>query len=901
MGRETMRDRAYRQLLRCHPPAFRLRHEAELLDTFREAWTDRVGGRGPLAELRFWSRLAVREVRAGLRQRWSDRFGAGRPLPPLPPSPGTPSGWRTGRWIGDLATDARFALRMFRRSPGLTAAVVLTLGLGLGGSSAIFGVFHAVYRTALPFEDGDRLVRLRSYSRTPEGEERVYNTPPRDALAVREQSRTLAGVVAMQGGSVALPGDGSPERISMVGVTTAWAEVLGVAPILGRPFSEDEHAAGGDAGVVLVSHSLWERRFGSDPGLVGRPLAVEGRDLVVVGVMAPRFRYPYDADLWTPLRLDPADFRSHDLNVVARMREDTDIEGVRADVARVYGALKAADPGTATDDGIAVEGVREDFIGGEGRVVQALLIAVAFFLLLACVNVANLLAAHFASRRREIGIRAALGAGRGRQLRQCVTETTVLFLTGGAVGLLMTGALGDFLVALLPYVLRSQLDVGRLGLNGPVALFGVGAALVAGTLSGVAAGRRASTPDLASVLRAGGRGASARGERLEDVMVVTELALSVVLLVGAGVMFDHFRRLQEQHLGFEPEAVHTLQVSLEGERYADEQVRWQLVRSLEERLAAEPGVRRVGATSVNPLCCGDWGAAAEIEGRPVTPDRPALRIHHRYVTPGYFETLGIPVLRGEVFPGADRPGGRLEVMVDASMARRHWPGGDALGARIRLARDGAEWRTVVGVVGDVEAMGDYTEGWYLPFYQEPLGRSNEILHVMVRLAGGDALARVRDVVAELDPALPVFGVAALRDLRRENLAPDRMGAVMSTAFAGFGLILATVGLYGLLAHVVSLRTPEIGTRMALGASRGDVLAMVVGRAGRLVAVGAGAGLVLALGLERVLRSLVLGARIPGPGTILPLGGLLLVVAAGAVLVPALRAVRIEPARAFRAE
>jgi len=817
--------------------------------------------------------------------------------------PGPGRVWaRLAGWASDLATDLRFALRMFRRSPGITVAVLLTLGLGIGGTSSVFGAFHTVYRAALPFEDGERLVRIRSYSVTPEGEQRVYNFPPRDAVAVRERNRTLTGVVAMDGGSLALPtGEGSPERVSAVGVTEGWTELLGVEPRVGRTFTRDEAIAGRDAGVALVAHSLWERRFGGDPGAVGRTLPVEGGDLTVIGVMPPRFNYPYDAEIWTPVRLDPTDFRSHDLNVVGRMRPGVELEAVRADLARIYRNLEEESPGTARADGIHVATSRQDFIRDDGRIVQALLVAVAFFLLLACVNVANLLTAHFVSRRREIGIRAALGAGGGRQLRQFVTETLLLFLAGGALGLLLTGWLGDSLLVLLPNVLRDQLDLGSIGVNGPVLAFGLGVAALAGLLSGIAAAQRASSTDLRGVLHEGSRGASRGGGRFQDGLVVTELALSVVLLLGAGVMFDHFQRLRGQDLGFEPEGVHTLQVTLEGPRYAGVQERWQLVRALEERLGAEPGVEGVGVTSVNPLCCGDWGAAVEIEGRPVPPDGTPLHIHHRYVTPGYFETMGIPVLRGRVFPGADRPEGPLEVMVDASMARRQWPGEDPVGKRVRLHREGAEWRTVVGVVGAIEAEGDYEQGWYLPFYREPTNRSNEILHLMVRLRSDEALAGVREAVREVAPALPVFGVAAMEDLRRETLSQDRLGALMTAVFAAFGLLLATVGLYSLMAYGVSLRRREIGTRIALGASRKGVLGLVMRQAGVLVAVGGVAGVGLALLLNRVLRSMVLGVRMAGPEMVLPLLGILLLVAGGAVLVPAIRAARVDPVRAFRAE
>lgn len=885
-GPGRLREWIYRQLLRVHPHGFRRDHHVDLLTTFREAWTDRARGRGPVVGLRFWWRILRGETRAGLSQRLE---GAARIAAAIGPS------------APELAGDVRFALRIFRRSPGLTAAVVLTLGIGIGGSSAVFATFYDVYRSALPFRDGERLVRLRSYSLGADGAQRAFNFPPRSTVVVARRNRSFTDVEAMNATSLTLTGEGSPERVSAVEATGGWTDLLGVELLLGRSFTPEEAAEGSDAGVVILSHSLWQRRFGGDPGVIGRTLAIDGGDLTIVGVMPPRFNYPYEAQLWTPLRLDATDARSHDLNTVARLRPGVDVAAARRDMARIYADLRAEDPGIATDDGILVTTVRRDFIRDDGRMVQALLVAVGFFLLLACVNVANLLTAHFLGRRREVGIRAALGASGGRRLRQTVTETVVLFLGGALAGLLLTAWLGDLLLVLLPNVFRTELDVGTPGVGGPALAFGLGSALAAGALSGLAAAWRAGRTDLRAVLHEGGRAASGGRGRLQDALVVSELALSVVLLLGAGVMLDHFRRLREEDLGFRPDGVQTLQLSLEGSRYAETQVRLQLVHALEDRLAAVPGVEDVGITTVNPLCCGDWGAPVEIEGQPVAPDGTPALIRHRYVTPRYFTTMEIPLLEGRGFRQSDRPGGPLEVVVDASLARRRWPGQDPVGKRIRVAREGEEWRTVVGVVGDTWDMSDYDEGWYLPFYEEPTGRSTGTLHLLVRLRSESALATVRAAIVAVDPNLPVFGAASMRELRRRNLAQDRLGAVLTTAFAAFGLLLAVVGLYGLMAHLVGLRTREIGTRIALGASRGHVLGMVLARAARLVAIGSAVGVALALLLNRALGSLVVGVRMAGPEMFGPLLAVLVAFTAGAVVAPALRAARIDPVRAFRAE
>lgn len=888
-GREgpgRIREWLYRQLIRVHRPDFRRMHVRELVGTFREAWLDRARGRGFLGGVRFWWTMVAGEVRAGLRGRRSrgpSPFGGG------------------SFHVRDVGTDVRFAVRLFGRSPGVTAAVLLTLGVGIGGASSIFGTYYQVYASALPFRSGDRLVRLRNYGLGPDGDQRGYNMPPRDAVAIRDRSRTLTGVVAMNSGSLALSGNGSPERISSVAVSAGWSELLGIKPALGRPFTAAEEAAGADAGVALISWSLWQSHFGGDASVLGGTLPVDGRDLTVVGVMSPRFHYPYEAEVWTPLRLDPADARSHDLNVVGRMRDGVDMAAVRADMARIYAALKEADPAMAAEDGIQVRSVREDFIRDAGGMVQALLVAVGLFLVLACVNVANLLAAHFLSRRREMAIRAALGADGGRQLRQTVTETLVLFLAGCVLGVVLARWLGDLESALLPSVFRRELVVGAGRLAGAMALFALGVALAAGLASGLAAAWRAARFGMHGVLKEGGRGSTGRRSRTQDVLVVTELALSVVLLVGAAVMLEHFRQLRHQNLGFDPDGVETLQVSLESSRYDRAQVRWQLVHALEKHLSAVPGVEGVGFTSVNPLCCGDWLAPVEIEGRAPRPDGIPLRIHHRYVTPDYFKTMGIPVLDGSIFPAADRPGGPGEVIIDENMARRHWPGEDPVGRRIRVARPGAEWKTVVGVVGSIVTQGDYDEGWYLPFYQEPMGRSNNMLHVMIRARDESVMPSVRRTVAQVAPDLPVFDVTTMRQLRRQNLAQDRLGAVLTMSFAAFGLLLAVVGLYSLMAYLVAMRTHEIGTRVALGASKRSILGLVLRRAGKLITLGGAIGGVLALALNRVLGTFVVGVHMASPTLLARLVLGLMAVALAAAAIPAARAARVDPVRAFRVD
>lgn len=802
-------------------------------------------------------------------------------------------------WIRDLIDDVRFALRSFRRRPVFSGAVLLTLAVALGGTTAIFGAMYGVYRAALPFEDADRLLRLRSFALSASGGERVYNVPDRDALAIRSTSRTLSQVAAMRGYDLALVGDDLAARVRAVEVSEGWNELLGVDPILGRTFTAAEEALGASAGVAMLSHALWRDRFGSDPSLVGSPIQLNEGVLTVVGVMPPDFRYPYDAEIWTPFRMDPANHTGHDLNVVARMTDGVTLQDVRADMVRIFNLVRDDAPGTIVDDGFHVATVRADFIREDGRIVQALLVAVAFLLLLACVNVANLLTARFVARGREFGVRAALGAGRGRQFRQLMTETMLLFLMGGAAGILVSSWLSGTLETLVPDVLRDQLGVG-IGTSPIIIVFALGLSILAGLAFGLAAARRAQRADLFSALYGGGRGASGPRSRLQDGLVVVELALSVVLLVGAGVMADHFTRLRTADIGFDVEGLYTMRLPLQQDRYASADARNDLIRRLESEVAAEPGVLSVGFTSVNPLCCGDWGASIEIEGMQRSPDDPPLLIHHRYATPGFFEAMEIPLRRGSAFDPAAGPTSAPTVIVDESLANRFWPNVDPIGQRVRLAQ-GGEWREVVGIVADTHMEGDYDEAWYLPFHQDPTGRSNDDLHILLRVQGGAAVEAARRAIGRVAPNLPTYEVAAMSAHRDALIAQDRIGSLISVAFAGFGLILATFGLYGLLAYLVELRSREIGIRIALGASQGSILWIVLAQGTRLLLAGLAAGVVIALVLNDVLRRIVLGVEMAGPELLFPLLATLTGVAGVAALVPALRATRIDPAEAFQAE
>lgn len=805
------------------------------------------------------------------------------------------------RALGGLGTDTRATWRSLRRSPVFTGVVILTLALGAGGATATMGITHAVHRGALPFEGADRLYRIRNLSETSGGDVRSYNVSSRDVHLLREQTRNFDGIAAQHGYSLSLVGDGEAERVAATGVSPGWARIMGLRPMLGRVFTPEEEALGRDAGVALISASLWTRRFGGDRALDRLALRYDGGILRIVGVMPPRFAYPYDADVWTPWTFDADEWRSSGLNVVGRLKAGLTAQAARDDVERVHAAIRTDLRGTTSATGMEVATLRADLIRDGAGTVNALTVAVLCLLLLTCANVASLLAARFVTRRGEIGLRAALGARAGRQMRPLVIEALTLFATGGAVGLLLAGWLQRLLGVLMPESLRTEVMVGH-GLATGVAAVSLLGFLAAGLVVGVVAAVRASRVDLASLVKEGSHRASRRDDRrMFDVLVIGQLGLSLVLLVGAGALIEHFRRLSTADPGYDLAGVETFRLTLEQERYATADARLRLVQALEEGLGAEPDVAAVGITTVNPLCCGNWGAPVEVEGRPIPPDGVPPLVHHSYVSPGFFGVMRLALRRGEGFGPADQRGTPPTVVVDEALARSFWPDQDPIGKRIRVAREGQPWRTVVGVAPVVTKEGEFTAQWYLPYHQDPLGASTAQLHLMVRARGAGAAASVRRAVHRIDPGLALHGVTTMTALAQERLAPDRIGAVVSGLFAAFGMVLAGFSLYGLLSYSIASRAAELGIRMALGASRRNIVSLVLHQAGVRLVVGLLAGCVLALGMNQVLRGLVAGVEWVRPAT---LGGLLCVLAAVAGLAslfPVRRALALDPARVLNGD
>ncbi|HEX2188842.1 MAG TPA: ABC transporter permease [Longimicrobiaceae bacterium] len=801
-----------------------------------------------------------------------------------------------------LASDLRHAFRSLRRSPGFTLVAVLTLALGIGANASIFSVVNAVLLRPLPYPEPERLVRLL----TEEGGERGPNVTPPDFLDVESRSRVFSAVAAYGHGTAALSGDGEPLRLATARTSAGFFRTLGVAPALGRGFLPGDNLPGSEP-VVVLGHGLWTQRFGGDPAVVGRRVVLDGRPTTVVGVMPAGFDYPAGREAWTPLEYsegfagEESRF-NYSVEAVARVRPGVAPERVRADLDAVMAAIHEAEPRKATVSLVPVP-LREHLLGDARTPLLVLSGAVGLVLLIACANVANLFLARASSRRGEFAVRTALGAGRGRLVRQLLAEGAVLGTLGGAAGLLLAGWGTEALVALQPQGLP-RLD--EVAVDGATLAFVAGAALLTVLLVGLAPAMRATRPDLAQTLRdaAGARGERG-GNRLRSGMVVAQLALSVVLLAGAGLLAKSFARLMAVDPGFRTEGALAFEVVLPSSAYESDAQVDAFYGQLTEGLRGLPGVRSVGAAVSLPLTGFGMGSAFSVEGR--APARPGdgQEIQVRAATPDFFRTLGIPLVRGRLFSAEDRAGAPPVVLLNRAAARRFFPAEDPLGKRITLTwtrKDEPVGGTVAGVVADVREFGldqDTRPTLYVAHAQVPLRRMEVVLRT-----GADPLAlapAVRREVAALDPALPVAGVRTLDALVEESVSARRFYLLLLGVFAAAALALAAVGVFGVMSYSVARRTREIGLRMALGAHAGRMQRMVLREALVLAALGIALGLAGALAATRLLRALLFQVGATDPATFLAVAAVLAAAALLASWLPARRATRVDPMVALRAE
>jgi putative ABC transport system permease protein len=810
-----------------------------------------------------------------------------------------------------LLQNLRFALRQLARRPAFTAVAVLTLALGIGVNTTIFSVVNSVLLRPLPYADSERVVMVWNSLAL---SDKVLLSEP-ELMDYREGIRSFEQLAAYRPADANLTGTAEPERLPAAQVTANLFETLGSAALIGRPFTAQEDVPGRDD-VAVLGHGLWQRRFGGDPSIVGTTVRVNGRLRTVVGVMPAEFRLPADfqnerpTELWLPLALNPDSLAGrgrHYLHGVARLRPGATVAQANAELELF--TRRWVEEGVVRDERFSAFSVpvREEVVGDIRPALLILFAAVGFVLLIACANVANLLLARADERRKEIAVRAALGAGRGRIVGQLLTESVVLAALGGALGLVLARVGMEALVGLAPASIP-RLDTAAL--DGGVLLFTAGAALVTGLLFGSIPALQAARRDLVAPLKEGGRGATAgqSRQRVRRSLVVAEVALAVVLVIGAGLLIRSFQELRQVELGFDPENVLTLQLALPGTDYPQTADLVAFYPQLLERVEALPGVRSAGAVGLLPLAqtVGDWGI--DLEGR---ERGPGDNFHGflQIVTPGYFETMRQPLVQGRFIEDTDRPDGLPAVVINETMAAVYWPGESALGKRLRIrARDDGAWFTVVGVVRDIRHNAIVEESrneMYFPHAQLPLalGGTTAAMTLVVRTASSPlALSGpVREVVRTLDPNLPVANLRSMEQVVAHALAEERFTMLLLASFAALALLLGAVGIYAVIAYAVSRRTHEIGIRMALGAGTGRILRMVVLQGIGLVGLGVAVGLLVAFGVTRVLSGFLYGVTATDPLTFLAVPVLLAAVALLASYLPARRAARVDPMVALRAE
>ena len=811
--------------------------------------------------------------------------------------------------MAELQQDVRFAFRMLFKSPGFTLVVILTLGLRIGANSAIFSVIDAVLLRPLPYAQPDQLVKIwMHFTGIGLPKDQNWVSAP-EFVDLRNLNRSFSHVAAISGESFNLKAGATPERVNGAAVSADFFSLLGVEPEGGRMFLPGEDEPGRE-NIVVLSHGLWTRRFGSDAGILGKPLIMNGRPFTVVGVAPASFEFPARAELWTPLAFSKEDLGpdrrgNHGLEVIARIRPGISFEQAQSDMEAVSRRMieqNAGYPYERFQFRVIMNQLLDETVGDIRTALWILMASVGFVLLIACANVANLLLARASAREREMAIRTALGAGRARVIRQLLTESVVLALLGFTAGVLLAhwglGALLEIASVSFPRIAGAHIDAR-------VLLFTALIALGTGMLFGLAPALQASRvhPD---ALKEGGRTATTgmAAQRLRRALVVAEIALSTMLLAGAGLLMKSFLRLQDVDPGFRPDGVLTLRISLPENRYPEPARIRGFIRELLERTARLPGVESVGGVSALPLSGSSSSGTTTVDSRSVPSDKATPEADWRVVTPGYFRAMGIRLIRGRFFDDRDTDGVAPVAIIDETMAKTYWPGEDPIGKRIHRGgtRSTRPWSTIVGVVGHVryrtlEAQSRVQLYW--PYAQDPVPYIS--LVVRTPLEPRSLAVEIQRKVLAIDPDQPISSVRTMQELLSDSVARRRFSMTLLALFAGVALLLAAVGIYGVISYTVTLRAHEIGIRVALGASRGGVLWLVLGQSLVLTVAGVFLGLAGSLLVSRVISGLLFNVRPTDPATFAIVAAFLAAVAALASLLPAGRASRVDPMVALRYE
>ena len=800
-----------------------------------------------------------------------------------------------------LLTNLRYTFRQMTMNPGFFAVAVAALALGIGANTAIFSAVEAVLLQALPYTQPDRLAIV--------WEDMSFigfanNTPaPANYLDWRARNHVFTDMAATRFVTASLTGDGQPEQLSGKKVTPNFFDVLGVQPLVGRPFTAEEDKA--QSPVVVLGYNLWRRRFGGDESLIGRLILLNGVQTKVVGVMPKDFFFSdrKNSDYWVPMAFTPAQWarrQTHFLTVVARLKPGVTKEQAQKDMERIAAELQKEYPESNAKLGATVVPLQEDYAGDTRSGLLVLQVASMFVLLIACSNLANLLLARSTGRRREIAVRLALGASRWQIASQLLTESLMLSAAGGWLGLWV----GKMCWSLFGELVPVQAG-GGFALNGHVLLFTAGISIVAGMLFGFAPALRATNVSLQESLKEGGRvGESRGGLRLRDTLVVGQFALAFALLVCAGLMIQTIWNLRKQELGFQADHLLTMGVPLPEKKYdTNEKVRG-FFRTVVEDVGVLPGVKGAGFGSDAPFMTYGDTEGYTVEGEPPLPTGEYNDALYREVTPGYLEMLGVKLKEGRLLEESDHEGGSLAVVVNEFLAKRHWPGKSAVGKRIRFGDEKAPWWTVVGVVRDIRERGLLYEMKPAVYVSVTQVKKPEGFAFLVVRTSNDPLGTVKMVegaVWSVDPQQPVSYVRTMDQLMEADVADRTRPMILLGVFAGLALVLACIGVYGVLAYAVAQRTREIGVRMALGAKPMDVTRMILGRGMKLSAIGLLAGGALAAGLAVLLRTLLFGVTLVAPGIYAGTAAALVLVAMVACVIPAQRAARVDPAVALRNE
>jgi putative ABC transport system permease protein len=888
-----MRDRRrprgellYQLLLRLFPRDFRDRFGVPLLDLFRDKHRAAADvGRGAL--ITFWVRVTTDAFVSALSERLTRR-------PALHVEEGLMEGW---------LQDIRYAARVMVRRPVVSIVIIGTLALGIGANTAIFSLVNTALLRGLPYPHADRLVTIREQRLDREPGDRPV--PPGNFFDWKARSSSFEDIGWSRDAVFNVTGDGPPETLIGYRFSFNMLQVLGMTPALGRGFTADDDTPGAPK-VVILSHGLWQRRYGGDRNIIGRALTLNGESNAVIGVMPVEFKHPAGTEIWEPMALPPAALTRRDLTIlrlvgrlkpgVTREQAETELNGIYRDIAIRYPEEAAGVTVHLTELGDA----------GDAKPLLAVLFGgVGFVLLIACANVANLLLADAASRRRELAVRSTLGASRYRVVRQVLTESVLMALIGGGIGMLVTWWTRDGLLVLFPTTI-SNLNLPRveqIDVSAAVFGFAFAVSVVTGLLFGLLPAWNVSRIDLNGALREGDRAVSG-SRRMHAALVVAEVALSIVLLAGALLMVQSFARLQQQRFGFDADRVLSARLSLPRYRYPDEGKRMTFTRSLIDRLQAIPGVERVGVTNYLPLS-GWWDLVEfSIQGTSPPPRGSEMSADFRVASEDYFRAMGITLIRGRTFTAHDVADAPRVIVVNQSLVNRFMGGQQVVGRRLQMDLDGKgpKPHEIVGVIGDVKSFGldepTHAE-LFFPYWQV----SSSLLGVTLRTRGDPAAlaAPLRDAVWSVDRDQPITHLMPMSHLAEESLTFRRAGMTLVGGFGLLALVLAAIGIFGVLSYSVTRRTREIGLRLALGATRGDVSRLVIREGLAMAAIGVAIGLPTALVLSQFLRSVLYGVRPSDPVTYLAAMATLIAVAFLATWLPARRASAVDPITALRIE